>query len=82
MLPGWQAFDKNLYYFSDMRKSWKGARDDCLARHTADLVSCKYGEEQVSTRICVTIFPKWVFHEKSLNYFSKMKISCLGVENG
>ncbi|XP_060538318.1 C-type lectin domain family 4 member K-like isoform X2 [Pantherophis guttatus] len=46
MLPGWQAFESNLYYFSDIRKSWHAAREDCLARHTADLVSCRYGEEQ------------------------------------
>ncbi|XP_060548180.1 C-type lectin domain family 4 member K-like [Pantherophis guttatus] len=46
LLPGWQAFEKNLYYFSDVRKTWHAAREDCLARHTADLVIGKYGEEQ------------------------------------
>ncbi|XP_058049048.1 uncharacterized protein LOC131203123 [Ahaetulla prasina] len=49
LLPGWVAFEKNLYYFSQVRKTWFAARDDCLARHTADLVTCKYGEEQAST---------------------------------
>ncbi|XP_039198412.1 C-type lectin domain family 4 member K-like [Crotalus tigris] len=46
MVPAWHAFEKNLYYFSNERKTWKEARQDCLTRHTADLVSCRYGEEQ------------------------------------
>ncbi|XP_032079582.1 CD209 antigen-like protein E [Thamnophis elegans] len=47
MLPDWQPFEKNLYFFSTTRKNWYAARDDCMARNSADLVSCRYGEEQM-----------------------------------
>ncbi|KAK9398537.1 putative antigen B [Crotalus adamanteus] len=46
MLPEWQSFERNLYYFSSVKKSWSDARKDCQQRHAADLVTCRFGEEQ------------------------------------
>ncbi|XP_039198413.1 CD209 antigen-like protein E [Crotalus tigris] len=47
MLPEWQSFERNLYYFSSVKKSWSDARKDCQQRHAADLVTCRFGEEQI-----------------------------------